>query len=332
MIKSGDIETVVDFDIEFFNKEFIQKNKPAIIKGAAKNWPAFLKWDAKYLVEKIGNEIVKFKYSNTNLFPNPDKFQEPLVTKETTLTEYINLLLQNNKNWIFLSGDNVCFVEDGLPNHKFDIIADDFNLPSFIPSKYLEKIGLWISQKGTASSIHYDSNGCHNFNAQIKGSKRVILFEPQESKKLYMNSMIADLSFFNFSKVNWQELDYNKFPNIKHVQYVEGILEPGDALFLPVFWLHYFDHLDKINININFWWHPKEIDLNSVSLSWILCIAAAQMITPNHKMLSLRHKNNCRIIDKTNGSIDFTQEEIINFSRKLEEVLNSWNNGRPGGI
>lgn len=49
-------------------------------------------------------------------------------------------------------------------------------------------------------------------------------------------------------------------------------------------------------------------------------------------MLSLRHKNNCRIIDKTNGSIDFTQEEIINFSRKLEEVLNSWNNGRPGGI
>lgn len=319
MNKSGNIETLFDLDTEFFKKEFIQKCRPVIIKGAIKNWPAFTKWNIKYFIQNIGNVLVKFKCANTSLFPNPNTFDEleQLTIRESTFAEYLNLLIQNNKdtinkNWFFLDGDEVCFVEDGLPNNKFDIIASDFSLPSFIPNNDLETTGLWVSKRGTASSIHYDSNGCHNFNAQIKGSKRVVLFDPKEYKKLYMHTMTKDLSFYNFSKVNWRELNYNKFPDLKDVQYIEGILEPGDALFLPVFWLHYFDHLGEINININFWWHPTEITLNPVSLSWLLGIASAQILPKDKKNLQ--------------------QYDKLNFLKELEKICNSWNNGRPSGL
>ena len=319
MKKSGNIETLFDLDIKFFKEEFIQKCKPVIIKGAIKDWPAFTKWNIKYLKQNIGNILVKFTCANTSLIPDPnmfDQLEQHFTIQESTFTEYINLLIQNskdtnNKNWFFLDGDDVCFVEDGLPNHKFDALVNDFSLPSFIPNNNLVTTGLWLTKRGTASSLHYDSNGCHNFNAQIKGSKRVVLFEPKEYKKLYMNTITKKSSFYNFSKINWRELDYNKFPDIKDVQYIEGILEPGDALFLPVFWLHYFDHLGEINVNVNFWWHPTEINLNPVSLAWLLGKASTQMSSKYKK--SFKYNTN-----------------QLNFLKELEQIFNSWNNGRPG--
>ena len=331
MNKSGNIETLFDLDTEFLKKEFIQKCKPVIIKGAIKNWPAFAKWNIEYLIQNIGKVLVKFKCANDSLFPNPNTFDgiEQFLVQETTFAEYLKLLTQNNinaidKSWFFLNGDEVCFVEEGLPNDQFNIIASDFSLPLFIPDNNLETIGLWVSKRGTASSIHYDSNGCHNFNAQIQGSKRVVLFEPKEYQKLYMRTMTKDHSFHNFSNANWRELNYNKFPDLKDVQYIEGILEPGDALFTPVFWLHYFDHLGEMNINVNFWWQPTEINLNPVSLSWLLGRALAEMSQCTE---NLSQHDSANEFSKL-----FPSEEMLNFSKKLERIFHSWSNGRPGRL
>jgi len=43
----------------------------------------------------------------------------------------------------------------------------------------------------------------------------------------------------------WQEF--------KKAEYVEGILEPGDGLFIPVGWWHYVRSLD-VSFSVSFWW------------------------------------------------------------------------------
>lgn len=318
MYKVDNIEILSEFDIEYFDREYIKRSRPVIIKKAIINWSAFKKWDLRYLVEKIGNEIVKFNSTYSNLFPDPDLFMRSihLGIEEATFSEYLNLLFQNNdpttKNkYFFLNGDEACFFEGGKRTAKFLPLHSDFIVPPFIPPQDLDKVGFWISKKYTASSIHYDVNGCHNFNAQVRGKKTVVLFPPKEQKKLYMCLMSNDFSYYNFSQVNWQKINYAKFPALKGVEYIEGNLEAGDALFLPAFWIHHFDHLDPININVNFWWHPKEFDLNSVSLSWLLGIAATQMLYSNRN----RSKYNIR--------------KILPFLRELDRIFNSWENGRP---
>lgn len=39
----------------------------------------------------------------------------------------------------------------------------------------------------------------------------------------------------------------------KKAEYVEGILEPGDGLFIPVGWWHYVRSLD-VSFSVSFWW------------------------------------------------------------------------------
>ena len=47
-----------------------------------------------------------------------------------------------------------------------------------------------------------------------------------------------------------------QFPNFKNVNPIEGIISPGDVLFIPSGWWHDVRSLD-LAISINFWWKPK---------------------------------------------------------------------------
>ena len=88
MKKYGNIEILYDLDTEFFKREFIQKCRPAIIKGAVKSWPAFIRWDSEYLIKNIGNVLVKFRCANNCQFPNPDNIEENVI-QEKTFSEYL---------------------------------------------------------------------------------------------------------------------------------------------------------------------------------------------------------------------------------------------------
>ncbi|KAF2840173.1 Clavaminate synthase-like protein [Patellaria atrata CBS 101060] len=45
-----------------------------------------------------------------------------------------------------------------------------------------------------------------------------------------------------------------RFPEFKHAEYLEGILGPGDCLYLPVTWWHYVRSLST-SFSVSFWWN-----------------------------------------------------------------------------
>ena len=57
------------------------------------------------------------------------------------------------------------------------------------------------------------------------------------------------------SYVDCDNPDYERFPKFRQAVALEGILEPGEMLFLPAGWWHQVRSMD-LAISVNFWWEP----------------------------------------------------------------------------
>ena len=100
---------------------------------------------------------------------------------------------------------------------------------------------VYVGPAGTLSPLHYDFWNTHAYLAQIQGSKRAILFAPDEADLLYAG------------KVNPEEPDFERFPLFDRATAYECVIEPGETLLMPADWWHCVRSLDKsITVSHNF--------------------------------------------------------------------------------
>jgi tRNA wybutosine-synthesizing protein 4 len=82
-----------------------------------------------------------------------------------------------------------------------------------------------------------------NVLCQIRGSKRLLLFPP------------SDVQYFDFapgaSSSNMDVFQMCDDSQLGHTHPYEAILNPGDVLFIPPFWLHTARPIDGVSINVN---------------------------------------------------------------------------------
>lgn len=95
---------------------------------------------------------------------------------------------------------------------------------------------LWMGSKNSAAPLHYDKS--ENFHLQITGAKRFILAPPEEFDKIHLfpatHPQRLQTQIDTRFKVNT-----TKFPKFRKVRVIEGLLGPGEVLYLPPFWFHY---------------------------------------------------------------------------------------------
>lgn len=261
MQKAGAIEQVSICSREQFYLEYILQDKPVIIKGMANTWPASSKWSISYFNEIIGDMEIKYRQSPSNLHPDLNKINihqlhHDDLFKKSTLSYFLKKINHDQQNeFVFLCASGLPVFSKNKFNEALNALIDDFEIPSLFMRSTLISAGLWISPKDVISWLHYDKNGLHNLNAQIQGQKRVLLFSPQFAPNYYLYPYTTEL--VNFSQVNIMNPDYDRHPLFKNALYYEGILEAGDILYIPAYWLHSFEHLGATNINLNFWWDEQ---------------------------------------------------------------------------
>ncbi|WP_158945018.1 cupin-like domain-containing protein [Granulicella sp. S190] len=261
----GQVPRIESATKEEFVKNFVIPSKPVILAGATRKWKAYSEWTLDRLRSLIGEKVVRVKDSATGIYP--DIFSGMQVGfSELKFSDYIDLIASNRpeRSKKYLSGDDVRIVSNySQTDSELSVLMNDIELPEYCDGA-INTIGFWLSAKGVVAALHYDGDGSHNLNAQIKGQKRVLLFHPSQS--LYPFSGIQNSNGgHNFSQIDITRPDEARFPAFRSARALEGVLEEGDMLFIPSYWHHALFHEGDVNINVNFWWQPNELRLNKAS-------------------------------------------------------------------
>lgn len=221
---------------EFFERYYCQ-GVPVIVTDIVRHWPAYQAWSPAYFKEAFGHVPVRFT-ANRNSDPQYDQNTDA-HTVAATMAEFIDRITSmGESNDVYMVANNRN-LDDG-PLRK---LLQDIR----IPTQYLhDREGclscLWVGPAGTITPLHHDTTNI--FFCQVVGRKHFRLVSPFET------ALLEDLDGV-YSPMDLERPDMERFPGLRDVLVKEAVVEPGEAIFLPVGMFHQVKALD-VSISVSF--------------------------------------------------------------------------------
>lgn len=249
--------------LEFYER-FVRPNLPVVLTGLTDDWRAIKDWSPEYFRTTYPDAKVSYTaWSSSEPTNDPTEYYRNRKRQTTTLGAFINLMNSESHTSRDYISQYPIFNE--LPRLTADIgsLEPYLNIPRLYPESLQSKLRkpptFWLGPAGIVTPVHFDS--AHNLLVQIHGRKKLLLISPRQSGFLYYPSL--DLGHVNYSPVDVESPDYDRFPRFKQATPIEVQLEPGEILFIPVRWWHYARALQD-TISLNFWW----FSLDSLRRMW----------------------------------------------------------------
>ena len=136
--------------------------------------------------------------------------------------------------------------------HQHPALQSLLAVPPYTLGRELSPTNIWIGTRGTVTSLHSDPSD--NLLCQVAGFKYYRLYGLDQTPKLYATTQrSSNTNSFGTSPVRVElEPLADEYAAFADAQYVEGILAPGDMLFIPKSHWHYVRSLTT-SVSINFW-------------------------------------------------------------------------------
>ena len=258
---------------EQFQAHLDQVNTPIIMKGVFDHWLARTKWRSPYywmsrtlggrrlVPVEVGTQYTDQAWSQ-RIIPFGE-FLSKYVLNEATETGYLaqyDLFAQIPALRSDVQVPDYCYCSPPQPASGMINAAQEVDEPL---------MNLWFGPAGTKTPLHTDPYS--NILAQVMGYKYIRLYSPRETDRLYpmgiddkgvdmSNTSSVDISLARLlghvdadrlRKVRQQDETY---PLFKDAEFVEGILGPGECVYIPQGWWHYVEGL-TIGASVSFWWN-----------------------------------------------------------------------------
>lgn len=241
--QAGPVEVIDALTIsrEEFTRQYVNRNRPCLIKNAVRHWPAFHKWNRlDYLKAHSRNSAVVVR---SQIVSEVIGWSNPKVKAE--LTEYANTVYREMPFHEFL---------DGLSEGHAPLVADScrFSEGSAI-EQMKEDVGGLPFMPQLSKSRHYPPHRSflyrnsytdwhfhvtdETFMAQVVGAKEVLLLPPDETSWRALQPVIEEAGYL-------YDIDTRRFPGTRGLHALRTVVEPGDALYIPVYWWHAVQSMD----------------------------------------------------------------------------------------
>lgn len=244
-------------DRAVFDNEIFPANRPAVLRGLLRDWPAvqagrksqtsvvnyFKRLDAGAAVNAfVGPPEIKGRFFYTDDYQGFN-FESRKFSISTALDTLMSLADSPQPPAIALQAMHV---PDILPSFLGD------NTMPLLDNDIAPRV--WISNRSIVAT-HFDNN--HNIAGVVSGSRRFTVFPPEQLTNLYIGPLLRTPGGTPISVVDLREPDYARFPRFRQALELaqEAVLEPGDAIYIPILWWHGVESLDPLNILVNYWWN-----------------------------------------------------------------------------
>jgi len=205
--------------LEQFRAEYERPNRPVVLTGAAAGWPAISKWSDDYLRQAFGDSaVLAGEYEMT--------FDQYCQYAGTTVDEMPLYLFDKD------------FVK------KAPALESDFSVPEYFAEDLFSVLGedgrpdyrwLIVGPEKSGSTFHKDPNSTSAWNAVVRGSKKWIMYPPNVPPPgVHASKSGADV----VTAVSLMEWFVNYYKGGSDDGAVEGVVGPGDVIFVPRGWWH----------------------------------------------------------------------------------------------
>lgn len=208
-----------------FLRDYVKPQKPVVIEHLIDDWKAYDKWNLAYIKDIAGDKEVPL-YDD-----RPVKHDEGFNQAHATMSmsAYVDLLKKEPTNYrIFLYN-----LMKEVPSLK-----EDFKFPK-IGLRLLKQIPmLFFGGEGSKVFMHHDIDWANILHFHFEGKKQCVLFPPSETPHLYK----VPYSLITREDINFDDPDYDKFPNLKKAKGFICHLNHGETLYMPEGYWHYMKY------------------------------------------------------------------------------------------
>jgi Cupin-like domain len=208
---------------EEFQRDFYIPQKPVVLRGLWKKYPAYEKWTMDFFRNTMGDiEVGLFGNRKEDISKT---LQEPNAVMR--FDEYLNLIEHQPTDLrLFLFP---------VFKHKPELLKD-FDYPD-IASRWIRMPFMFFGPAKSVVRMHQDIDMSNVFLTQFHGQKRVVLFPPDQSDLLYR------LPFNVHSIADIDHPDYDQFPGLRYAKGMSALIEHGDTIFMPSGYWHHIEYV-----------------------------------------------------------------------------------------
>ncbi|MEO1183926.1 MAG: cupin-like domain-containing protein [Cyanobacteria bacterium J06636_27] len=254
---------------EFFAKEYRKDGIPIVVTGLLETEP---NWDLNYLCEQLGEQKFPVRFYGRERYQQDKRNWEDMgsgvESRSIAFSEYAQKLLSGEAKEKDMYLGKCSLADTPLANKPaFKNLQSKlgFSVP-------ITPLNLWLGFGGHTTCLH-----CDAFDGtliQLYGTKKVILFSPNQLYNLYPFSLLNNLLYgfkrrASYSQVYPQKPDLKAFPKFKEAlsHCYEVVLQPGEILYIPVGWWHEVSCTgDGIVCSVNRFWNISPV--NRSLFSW----------------------------------------------------------------
>jgi Cupin-like domain len=234
----GGVDRLTHVRPDVFLKWYYGANRPTVLLDCMTDWRALDLWTADYLKARCGSQTVEVMTGR-----EADPVYEINSQSHKThmrFDRYIDLVESGGRsNDFYMVANNPSFETGDMRRLLSDVAFFDGLLDAHATAG---KVFFWFGPAGTVTPLHYDTMNV--LLAQVTGRKKVTLVPSFQSHLVYNRIGV-------YSDVDCEAPDYDRYPLFRQTCRQEILLEPGQALFIPVGWWHHVRSLD-VSISVSF--------------------------------------------------------------------------------